>query len=150
MSSAPQILKLSDATHVFVSAVKGAAVGRLGSGTATKKNVAIGCRFEPAPNGRGKGRLVWNEQEIVAIPLAEWNAHHRHYARALKRGELKKRSAEDYAKWASEQLQASIEQGKARAAQKAKPEAGGGEGSEPEAGGGETNTGGAGRGKRRK
>lgn len=93
----------------YVSAVKGAIVGRLGSGTATTKPSQIGVRFDPSPDpvdAPDLGEWVTDEEEIVAIPDSEWAQHARHYEKALERGHLKARTEKDFSDWSEKQAKA--------------------------------------------
>lgn len=83
---------------LYVSAVKGTAVERLGS-----RGVYIGATRRPPPEG-----WAWDESIVVGLTELEVAKYRREYEGMIDRGELVRRSHDDYER-ANAELEARVE-----------------------------------------
>lgn len=96
----------------YFSCVPGSAVPRWGSAS------FIGA----TRSGQG---FVWNSDAVVAVPVADTARYRREYGRALRDGQLKERTREDFDKW--QKTQAAQDKAAAKAAAPATAATEGGE-----------------------
>ena len=83
---------------LYVSAVKGTAVERLGH-----RGAYIGASRRPPPEG-----WAWDEEAVVGLTALEVAKYRREYEGMIDRGELVRRSHEDYER-ATKELEARVE-----------------------------------------
>ena len=100
---------------LYVSAVKGSIVGRLGTGTATQKDSQIGVRYLPEYD-----EWEWNLEEVVVIPERSYQQHRRYYDKQIKAGALKVRDAAAFEAWKKTEAERSASEGKAQAERRKK------------------------------
>lgn len=82
----------------YVSSVKGHLATRFGTGT------PLGATIR---NDKGEVSIDWNETEVVAIPLEEWNRSIKEYGRLLTAKAITERNAEDHKAWLALEKKAS-------------------------------------------
>lgn len=82
--------------RLFVSCVAGKPVARLPLPGARGAGVTIGARRE----GRA---LVYNEREVIALSAEEVRVHGRVYERAIREGNLIRRTEEEWQAWQAAQ-----------------------------------------------
>lgn len=100
---------------LFVSSVEGRTVSRFGTATARQANELIGARRSPG------GPIVWDPEEVVALPVREVEAFAKEYRDAIAEGSLRKRIEADYLAWIAAQTKRG-EEADAKAKADAQPE----------------------------
>lgn len=82
---------MSDEEFVYVSSVEGHHVTRPGSGTRAVKPGTIGVRWDPK-----RKRLVWDTEDVIRIPMGDWQRYRKEYGKAVSSGALTVRTKADF------------------------------------------------------